>query len=168
MRVKINKKVILEEDGIWDRQQRAHIQHLNNIDQVKSDIYDNNPGQYFFNPFVSGPISHGYTKGVKNIHNALYKGLKDDDSPDASTQANIRADVNKGAFNSELDVVASSIDQYKNAIEQARIKDPIQSIFNPFVAGPLTNVLINNASSNIKNMRYLTSPTSAYGDTLKK
>lgn len=168
MILEINKKVLLQEDGIWDAQKRADIQKDINVNKVLSDTYDNNRGQYFLNPFIGGPISHGLNKANMAFDNGMYKALKDDDSAPAPTTADVVADTTKGPWNAQMDVGQKSMENLANTYDKEKAKDPLQAVVNPFVGGGMSSVFKNMQAAQMKNGRMLYSPASTPGDTLIK
>jgi hypothetical protein len=167
MILKINKEVLLQEDGIWDKQQRAGLQHNVNIDQVMSDNFQNNKLNYFANPFVAGPLNHLSTKIGGAIDNIKYNIIKDNDSPMAPTTANITADVTKGPWNAEMDVRSNSLNQLASRLDSTKSTNPIQYYFNPFVTGSIGTDVTDDFGNMARRQRRMFSYTTSAGDTIK-
>jgi hypothetical protein len=171
----VNKKVLLEsidfleETGPWDMQRRAVIQHNVNIDQGLSDQYDTNKGHYFLNPLVGGPLTHGAVKIGNVINKGVYNVIKDSDSPEAPTKANVRANFQDNPWNAVHDVAGASLNNFKEDIQKSRELHPIQTLVNPLVGGPITQAVVQMAGANTENARIAFSgPKNTYGSTLIK
>ena len=152
--------------GPWDKSMLARIQYLNNLDNRASNLYTNNKGHYFLNPFVVGPISHSIIKSSRDINNGVYKVFKNNKSPDAVNKVTVVADPNN-PLNSGLDTIRNSSNNYADDIADIRRTNPGHYYLNPFVAGPLNEFVAGHLGGALaQGIRVATSHTSKSGDTL--
>ncbi len=163
--LQINKKLLLE-DGPWDAQKRADIQHGVNMDTAMSNTYDNHKLHYGLNPFVAGPISHGIQKITNGVNNLGYSVIKDTDSAAAPSKANVTADSNQGVWNAQMDVAGASQQGKADAYDAAKASDPVQAMLNPFVGGGISTAIENQRAAAFKNGRIIGSPSTQAGSTL--
>lgn len=152
--------------GPWDKSMIARGQYFNNIDNNLSNTYDNNKLQYFLNPLVGGPIKHALTKGARSTNNGLYKLLKNKNSPDINNGVTVASNVNNGAFNADYDVGRNSANNYADDVADIRRNHTGHYLLNPFVAGPVNELIGHVGGAVNQGVRVVTSPTSKSGDTL--
>ncbi len=164
----VEEALNIQEAGVWDKQAVADIQNNVNVDQAFSNTYDNNKLHYFGNPFVAGPVSHGITKVTKGINTGVYNTLKDNDSPEAPTKADVVTDSNQGAWNAQMDAVQASMQNRANDYDKAKSEDPVQAVLNPFVGGGISTAIDNQQAAAFKNGRIIASPGTAAGSTIIK
>ena len=161
-----DKSGVQSKIGPWDRTMIARVQTLNNLDNNMSKTYENNRAQYFLNPFVGGPITHGAVKSVRSSTNGLYKMLKNKNAPDVSRDVTVASDTNKGAFNSGLDVRRNTFNNHADDVANIRRNTLGHYVLNPFVSGPTTELMSHVGGAISQGERIITSPNSKSGDTL--
>lgn len=153
--------------GPWDKSMIARGQFFNNLDNRASNLYDTNKVQYFLNPFAAGPISHTFIKGSRDINNALYKVLKNQNSPELQNKVTVVANPTNGPVNAGLDTIRNSSNNYADDIATIRRNNPGHYYLNPFVAGPVNEFVGGHLGGAIaQGIRVASSPTTKSDDTL--
>jgi len=157
-------KNILEE-GAWDKDMKtsSEARRLKNI--TSRDNFKKSPFQYFFNPFVRGPLSHLTNEAYDGISTILYKIAKNKDSDKIKSFKDLKVELDKELKKLEIDnnpwekdirALIKGIKLINKTIENIKDDHFMNWLINPFVKGNMNAVVNHNRLEDLslKTLKY--------------
>lgn len=138
---------LILEAGAWDDDTKTSSEARKLQNLASRENYKQNPFQYFFNPFIRGPLAHLSSETYDGIVNILYKIIKNKDSKDIKSFAELKKELKKiekkkdiefNPWEKDIITLIKGIEDINNTIENIKDKHFFQWLVNPFVKGKIT------------------------------
>lgn len=153
MKIIINKsnvKLLLE--GAWDDNLKNKVEGSKLINITSRENFKNNPIQYFFNPFISGPIFHTGSEVGGLFGELLHKVLKNKNSKPIESMDQLKKeldvllkdpDYKNSPWEKEIFALMKAMDKTDQSIKHIKSKYFMHWLLNPLVKGPLSTKLMH-------------------------